>query len=203
MSASAPYALSTKPLSLHSQCYLGISPMAPGRRSQLTTSPTMVEGTYWCAIYSASIPSSTRSQPGLFSHGVHACTSSSLSMGHYPCSIWMMAHHLLLMTSHSSSSAIPLTTSFPSPTFQGLTASECQVFTIKTVLSTSQDSRKTLEDLLLDLCSTLIGPNLPSSREILLNRTLQHPSRPSTPVNMESVRNYFLSRKQSLKVQFD
>ena len=44
---------------------------------------------------------------------------------------------------------------------------------------------------------------MPSPREILHNMTFQHPSRPSTQVNMESVRNYLLSRKQSQKAQFD
>ena len=44
---------------------------------------------------------------------------------------------------------------------------------------------------------------MPSSREILHTRTLQCPGRPSAPVNMESVRNYVLSRKQSHKAQFD
>ena len=77
---------------------------------------------------------------------------------------------------------------------------ECQVCTIKTTLSTSQDSRKTLVDLLLDLCSILIRPNIPSPREILHKRTLQHPGRRSAPVDMESVRNYFLSKRQPQKV---
>ena len=78
-----------------------------------------------------------------------------------------------------------------------------QVHTIKTALSTSHNSSKTLEDLLLDLCSTPIRPNMPSPWEILHNRTLQCCSRPSAPVNMESVRNYLLSRKQSQKAQFN
>ena len=39
---------------------------------------------------------------------------------------------------------------------------ECQVHTIKTMLSTSQDSRKSIKDLLPDLQSTPIGPNMPS-----------------------------------------
>ena len=76
---------------------------------------------------------------------------------------------------------------------------ECQVHTVKTVLSTSHESRKTLEDLLVGLCSTLIEPNMPSQREIHHNRTLQCPSKPSSPVNMESVRNYLLSKRQSQK----
>ena len=72
---------------------------------------------------------------------------------------------------------------------------EHQVCTIKTMLSTSQDSRKTIEDLLLDLHSTPIGPNIPSPRGTLHNRTLQHPSRPNAPVNIEIVKSYLLSKR--------
>ena len=46
MSAGAPFALSKKPLPLHSQCFLEISPMTHGRRSLLNTSPKRVESTY-------------------------------------------------------------------------------------------------------------------------------------------------------------
>ena len=78
-----------------------------------------------------------------------------------------------------------------------------QVQTIKTVLNTAQDSHKPFEEALLDLQSTLIWPNMPSPQEILQNRTFQCPSKPSQPVNMESVRNYPLSHKQSQKTYFD
>ena len=44
---------------------------------------------------------------------------------------------------------------------------------------------------------------MPSPREILHNRTFQHPSKPSTPVNMEHVWNLLLARKQSQKQYFD
>ena len=71
---------------------------------------------------------------------------------------------------------------------------ECQVQTIMTALSTTQESCKSPEDLLLDLQSTLIGSNMPSVWEILLNGTFQHPSNPLTPVNMECVHNYLVSQ---------
>ena len=99
---------------------------------------------------------------------------------------FLQHHHIDHIT---SSSHFPRSNSFI----------ECQVCTIKAVLSSSQDSRKTIEDLLLELCSTLIGPNMPLPREIFHNRTLHHPSRPSAPVDMESVRNHLLSSKQSQK----
>ena len=80
---------------------------------------------------------------------------------------------------------------------------ECKKQTIKTMLSTSQESHKSLEELLLDLCSTLIGPNMPSPWGILHNRTLQHPSKPSTPFDMESVWNFLISKRQPQKTNYD
>ena len=93
-------------------------------------------------------------------------------------------------------------TSFPHfPRSNGFV--ERQEWTIKRVLSTAQDTNKPLEDVLLNLWLTPIGPNMLSPWEILHNRTFQHPGRPSQPVDMESVRNYLLSHKQSQKAQFD
>ena len=80
---------------------------------------------------------------------------------------------------------------------------EHQVRTLKTALSITADSRKTIDDVLLDLCSAFIGPNMPSPWEILNNRTFQWPSKPSYPVDMERVWNFLLSRKQSQKMHFD
>ena len=54
---------------------------------------------------------------------------------------------------------------------------------LKTTLSTSQDARTSLEDLLPDVWSTPISPRMPSPREILHNRMIQCPNRPSTAVN--------------------
>ena len=51
---------------------------------------------------------------------------------------------------------------------------------VKTALSTLQESGKSLQEFLLDPHSTLNGPNMPSSREILHNRTFQHPGKPLT-----------------------
>ena len=70
---------------------------------------------------------------------------------------------------------------------------------LKTILSTSQDTRTSLEDLLLNLWSTPISPKMPSLGEILHNRTIQCPVRPSMPVNMEAVWNHPISKKLSQK----
>ena len=75
----------------------------------------------------------------------------------------------------------------PLPWSNGIT--ECQV--------------QTLKGILLDLQLTPFGPNMPSPCEILHNRMLQHPGKPSQPVDMESVRNYLLSHRQSQKMYFD
>ena len=80
---------------------------------------------------------------------------------------------------------------------------ECQVRTIKTALSTTQESRKSLVDLLLDLQSPPIRPYLPSPKEILHNKTFQYPGKPTTPNDMEQVCNYLLSKKQTQKTHFN
>ena len=78
-------------------------------------------------------------------------------------------------------------TSFPHfPRSNGFV--EWQVQTIKTALSTAQDSNKPLEDILLNFQLISIRPNMPSPQEILHNRTFQHTGKPSIPVDMESVR---------------
>ena len=75
---------------------------------------------------------------------------------------------------------------------------ECQVRTLKTALSIIQDSRKTLEDMLLDLLSKPIRSNMPSSQEILHNRIFQQPGRSSMPVSIQRVCYFLLSHKQAL-----
>ena len=70
MSTSASLALSTKPLPLHSLCYLEISLMAHGKRSPLITSPIRVESTHWYVICSASTPSYIKFPPNLL-HSIH------------------------------------------------------------------------------------------------------------------------------------
>ena len=67
----------------------------------------------------------------------------------------------------------------------------------------AQDLHKLLEDVLLDLQLTPTGSNMPSLQEILHNRTFQHTSKPSQPMDMESVRNYLLSHKMSQKSYFN
>ena len=57
---------------------------------------------------------------------------------------------------------------------------------MKTSLATATTSDKTLDDFLLSLRSTPIGPNLPSPREVLHNHTGEHPGHLSHPVNYEN-----------------
>ena len=64
---------------------------------------------------------------------------------------------------------------------------ECQINTIKTALSTCQESKQSVEDLLLNIRTQPIGPHLPSPREILHYRPEEHPGRPSQPVNEEDI----------------
>ena len=148
---SAPFALNTKPLPLNSPCFLGMFLMVPGRRFWQITSPTRVSTTYYSAINSASAPSCTRSPPSLPSLCVHLL---KLISQYGPSSLFsgdngqpftseepthFLQHHHI---EHSSSSP-------HFPRSNGFT--ECQVRTLKTALSTGQDSHKTLENVLLDL----------------------------------------------------
>ena len=73
----------------------------------------------------------------------------------------------------------------------------------KTALSTCQESKQSIEDLLLNIRTQPIGPHLPSPREILHNRTEECPGRPSQPVNMEDIRNYLISKKTTQKENYD
>ena len=63
--------------------------------------------------------------------------------------------------------------------------------------------QKPLESVLLDLRSMPIGPNMPSPCEILHNRSIQWPGRPSQPINMEQVRNFPISCRQAQCDQFN
>ena len=71
---------------------------------------------------------------------------------------------------------------------------ECQIKTTKTALSTSRMAWQSI-DLLLNIRSQPIGPHLPSHREILHNRTKDHPGSPSQPVDMEHIQSYHMTRK--------
>ena len=75
---------------------------------------------------------------------------------------------------------------------------ERQVRTIKTALNTALPAKKPLEAVLLDLRSMPIGPNMPAPCEILHNRTIQQPGRPSQPVDMEHIRNFLISKRQAI-----
>ena len=76
---------------------------------------------------------------------------------------------------------------------------ERQVKTIKTSLATTQASNTSLDQLLHTLPSTPIGPSLPSPHEILLNHTDPKPGHPSTPINLEQVRDYLITKKSTQK----
>ena len=80
---------------------------------------------------------------------------------------------------------------------------EHQIKTIKTALSTCQESKQSVEDLLLNIRTQPIGPHLPSPREILHNRTEECPGKPTQPVNMEDIRNYLISKKTTEKANCD
>ena len=79
---------------------------------------------------------------------------------------------------------------------------ERQVKTQNTTLSTIQDAGRTLNDLLLELQSTSITPKMPALREILHNRMIQHPGKPSMSVDMEAVWDYLITKKQYQKTYF-
>ena len=66
---------------------------------------------------------------------------------------------------------------------------------MKTALATATASRKTLDDILLSLRSTPIGPNLPSPREILHNHMEKRPRQTPHAVDYEEITNYLLDKK--------
>ena len=74
---------------------------------------------------------------------------------------------------------------------------------IKTALSTGHDSKLPIEDILLNIRTQPIGPNLPSPQEILHNCIEAHPGKPSTPVDMEAVRDYLITKKNLQKEYHD
>ena len=80
---------------------------------------------------------------------------------------------------------------------------ERQVKTMTTALATAAASRKTLDDVLLSLRSTPIGPNLPSPREILHNCMEKRPGQTPHAVDYEEIRNYLLDKKSTQKRYHD
>ena len=71
---------------------------------------------------------------------------------------------------------------------------ERQVRTIKTTLNTALPANKPLATVLLDLRSMPIGPKMSAPCEILHNRSIQWPDRPSQPIDLEQVRNFDLQK---------
>ena len=203
MSANALSAPSTKHLPPYNPCFPGIFPVTHGRRLQPTTSPTRAKSTCTSAIYSANTPSSTKSHPSLPIPCPNACKSSSPSTDCLALSTPIMAllciWQALQVLQHNYIDQITSTPHFPWS--NGFI--EWQVRTIKTMLSSTHESGKSLKELLLDLHSTPIGPNMPSLQEILHSRTFQHPRKPSTPVNMECACSFLLLRKHSQKQHFN
>ena len=76
---------------------------------------------------------------------------------------------------------------------------ERQIKTIKTYLATAHASNTSLYHLLQTLHSTPIGPSLPSPHEILLNCTDPKPGHLSTPIDLEQVRDYLITKKSVQK----
>ena len=74
---------------------------------------------------------------------------------------------------------------------------------MKTSLTATKPTGISIHNVLKTLCSTPIGPNLPSPHEILLNHTNYRPGMPSTSVDLEQVRDYFITKKAQQKVQYD
>ena len=102
-----------------------------------------------------------------------------------------LMHHCI--THHTSSPHFPRSNGFI----------ERQVGMIKTALNTALPAKKPLESVLLDLRSTPIGPKMASPHEILHNRSIQQPGRPSQPIDMEQVRNFLISCRQAQCDQFN
>ena len=66
-----------------------------------------------------------------------------------------------------------------------------------------QASNTSLHQLLQTLHSTPIGPSLPSPHEILLNCTDPKPGHPATPINLEQVRDYLITKRSAQKHYYD
>ena len=104
-----------------------------------------------------------------------------------------MALHFLQKHLPTSCNNITSSTSPPYPKSNGFI--ERQIKTVKTALSIGHDSKLPIEDILLNIRTQPIGPNLPSPQETLHNCTEACPGKPSTPVDMEAVRDYLITKK--------
>ena len=97
------------------------------------------------------------------------------------------------ITHHTSSPHFPRSNGFI----------ERQARMIKTALSIALPAKKPLESVLLDLRSMPIGLKMTSPYEILHNRSIQQPGRPSQPIDMEQVRNFLIFHRQAQCDQFN
>ena len=80
---------------------------------------------------------------------------------------------------------------------------ERQIKTLKTSLTTTKPAGTSNDHVLQTLHFTPIGPNLPSPHEILLNHTNYRPGMPLTPVDLEQVRDYLMTKKAQQKDHYD
>ena len=80
---------------------------------------------------------------------------------------------------------------------------ERQIKPLKTALTTTNPAGTSIDHILKTLCSTPIGPNLPSPHEILLNHTSHRPGMRLTSVDLEQVRDYLITKKAQQKVHYD
>ena len=120
MSTGAPYVQGTRPFHWSSQCFPKTSPMACGRRSQLTTSTTKVKSICSSAICLASTPFYPKSLPKQPIPYPKSYKNTSSSMDCQAPSKQTTALPQHLMNSPSSYSNITLITSpllhtFPHP----------------------------------------------------------------------------------------
>ena len=172
-------------------------PNGCGRRLQLPTSSTKAKSTYSSAICLESTPSYLRYHPNQPIPFSKSSRNSYPSMDHPATSILTIVLPLHLMSSCSSynnTSTIPPLPHTPPKSNRFI---KRQVKILNTTLSTIQDTGKSIEDLLLDLWSTPIGPKMFLPREILHNRMSQCPGKPSTTVDMEHICNHLLAKRKA------
>ena len=79
---------------------------------------------------------------------------------------------------------------------------ERQIKTIKDLLNNHPVIKHLYRPLLQTLCSTPTGPNLPSPCEILNHRD-PRPGQPSTPIDLEHIRDYLITKKSTRKHYYD
>ena len=75
--------------------------------------------------------------------------------------------------------------------------------TIKTAFNITQTVGTPLDTFLLNLCSTLIGPHMPSPYEIQLNQIQECPGKPPQPIDQKAMCNYLILKKGLQQEYFD